>query len=386
MKLWPFKVIAGADSGKEDKPMIVVTYRGEEKIFTPEEVSSMILMKMKNIAEAFLGGSVKNAGSMLFVSSTSRQLLPWLMGLTQNLLVACCCENVLIFDLGGGTFDVSLVAIKEGEYKVKVISGDTHLGGGDFDNRMVSTLMEEFKRKYNKDMSKNPRALGRLKAATERAKRVLSSTAETRARFEKLNMDLFRNCIETVEKCLTDANMEKHDVHDVVLVGGSTRIPKVQQLLQELFVGKVLCRSINPDEAVAYGAAVQAAVLKDVSGDLDVILHNNTTIPSKKNQTRYTVKDYQTSVEFRFYEGERPVAKDNNFLGKFRIDGLPPEPKGETKTGKSNEITILNHQGRLQKEEIERMIQDAERYKAQDEDYRKMRAKNALKDDADYMW
>ncbi|XP_057248116.1 heat shock cognate 70 kDa protein 2-like [Beta vulgaris subsp. vulgaris] len=472
MKLWPFKVVAGTSSGSKDKPMIVVTYKGEEKRFIPEEISSMVLSKMKDIAEAFLGMVVKNAVVTVpaYFNDSQRQATKnagTIAGLnvvriineptaaamayaidSQAINCDAAAKNILIFDLGGGTFDVSLVAIEKGRFIVKVVSGDTHLGGGDFDNRMVSNLVEEFQRKHKKDISENPRALGRLRAASERAKRILSATVQTsieidclfegidftstinQVRFEKWNMNFFQNCIDTVEMCLRDAKMEKHEVHDVVLVGGSTRISKVQQLLKDFFGGKELCKSVNPDEAVAYGAAIHASVLsgvgrsnkdivlvevtplslgvKNVTGDLHVILPRNTTIPAKKNVTRVTVKDNQTSVRFQVYEGERPIALDNHFLGEFCLYGLPPEPKGvikfdvcfeidvdgilnvsakETRTGIKDQITIVNHHGKLQKEEIERMVEVAERYRVQDEEHRKrVQAKNALQSYANNMW
>ncbi|GJP43882.1 hypothetical protein CLOM_g3282 [Closterium sp. NIES-68] len=300
--LWPFKVVRGAS----DKPLIEVEFKGEEKRFSAEEVSSMVLVKMKEVAEAYLGTTVNNAVITVpaYFNDSQRQAtkdagaiagLNVLRIINEPTAAAIAYgldkkgsssssgsgkeKNVLIFDLGGGTFDVSILSIEDGIFEVKATAGDTHLGGEDFDNRLVNHFVQEFKRKHRKDPSGNPRALRRLRTACERAKRTLSATAQTtieidslfdgvdfyttltRARFEELNMDLFRKCMEPVEKCLRDAKMDKGQIHDVVLVGGSTRIPKVQQLLQEFFNGRELCKSINPDEAVAYGAAVQAAIL-----------------------------------------------------------------------------------------------------------------------------
>ncbi|KAK9740672.1 hypothetical protein RND81_03G052800 [Saponaria officinalis] len=444
--------------------MIVVNYMGEEKIFTPEEISAMVLGKMKSVAEDFLGCTVKNAVVTVpaYFSDSQRRATKDAATIAGLNVVAIINEptaaaiaygldkntayrnrgknNVLVFDLGGGTFDVSLVSVEKSKVEVKVVDGDSHLGGVNFENRMMADLMEELKTKHKIDISENPRALGRLRVASNKAKIFLSSAGQTsidldclhggidfsspmtRSRFEKLNIDLFRKCIDIVDKCLKEANMEKRDIDDIVLIGGSTRILKVQQLLKEFFDGRELCRSLNPDEAVAYGAAVHAAVLsgmytsnedigladvtpmslglKDADGKINAIIPRNTSIPVRMNRRRVTRHDNQAAVCFKVYEGERLMAEDNNFLDEFRITGFPLTPKGETKfdvcfeidingilnvsavelgTGLRNQITIINAHERLSKEEITRMIDEAEKYKAQDEEQRKLvEARNNL--------
>ncbi|XP_074270403.1 heat shock 70 kDa protein 18-like [Silene latifolia] len=469
MKLWPFTVIAQEVENGNKKPMIVVNYKDEEKHFAPEEISSMILSKMKDIATAYLGTEVKNAVVTVpaYFNNAQRQAtkdagtiagLNVLRIINEPTAAAIAygldkkltsgdsetAKNVLVFDLGGGTFDVSLVAIGKDAFEVKAVSGDTHLGGGDFDKRMVNYFIAEFERKHNKNMSDNPKALGRLRAACERAKRNLSSTPETsididclfdgidfsttitRARFEKLNMDLFQNCLEPIDKCLKDAKIEKSEVLEIVLVGGSSRTPIVRRLVQDFFNGKELCQGINQDEAVAYGAACHAAVLtgtmgtknhvlSDVtplslgvevhSGDMLVIIPRNTPIPTKMSRITRTASENQLSASFMVYEGERRIAVENHYLGEFTLEGIPPAPVGVAKfdtvfeidadgilnvsaedivTKNKNQVTITNHSARLPKKEINRMAKEAKRYKVNDEAFKKAAvAKNKLENYVD---
>ncbi|AQZ14578.1 SSB1 (YDL229W) and SSB2 (YNL209W) [Zygosaccharomyces parabailii] len=450
IKTWPFKVI-----DVDGNPMIEVQYLGETKTFSPQEISSMVLIKMKEIAEAKIGQSVekavitvpayfndaqrqatKDAGSIAglnvlrIINEPTAAAIAYGLGAGKSEKE----RHVLIFDLGGGTFDVSLLHIAGGVYTVKSTSGNTHLGGQDFDTNMLEHFKAEFKKKTGNDISGDARALRRLRTACERAKRTLSSvtqttievdslfngddfeTSITRARFEDLNSALFKSTLEPVEQVLKDAKVPKNDIDEVVLVGGSTRIPKVQKMLSDFFDGKQLEKSINPDEAVAYGAAVQGAILtgqstsedtKDLllldvaplslgvgmQGDIfGIVVPRNTTVPTIKRRTFTTVADHQSTVQFPVYQGERVNCKENTLLGEFDLKNIPPMPAGEPvleaifevdangilkvtavekSTGKSANITISNAVGRLSSDEIEKMVNQAEEFKAADEAFAK---------------
>jgi heat shock 70kDa protein 1/2/6/8 len=443
MKHWPFTVVNFGG-----KPYFEVDYKGERKQYSPEQISSMVLTKMKQIASSYLGQeiteavitvpayfndaqrqSTKDAGRIAGLNVLRIINEPTAAALAYGLDKTNGKEmNVLIFDFGGGTHDVSILTLEEGLFQVKATGGNTHLGGEDIDNRLVKWCLDDFKRKYKKDISDSARAVRRLRTACERAKRILSSSMQTtievdslhegidynctlsRAKLEELCMDIFRDTIKPVEKVLQDSGLDKGKIHEIVLVGGSTRIPKVKQLLSDYFNGKKLNESVNPDEAVAYGAAVQAAILtgqqdskldsivlvdvtplslglETAGGLMANIIDRNATIPCKKSKVFSTYSDNQTAVTIQIFEGERKFTKDNSKLGDFNLDGIPPAPRGvpqievtfdidsngilnvtamDKSSNKNKHITITNNRGRFTDEDIKRMVEEAKKFEEED--------------------